>query len=162
MDSAESEFTRSGFGRSGFHRSGPKEQRISWITPGARFGRLIFQKGIGGQAQTGNLRKSLEGPWRLKRGYTQVCGYTQAFGFPAGATHGCLSMPRCLDPQLGLHTGVWSPNRGYTQVFGSPAGATHGCLESKPGLHTGVWSPKRAIVQVATLTSLVGPKSGPK
>ena len=67
-----------------------------------------------------------------------------------------LGMPRRLDPQLGLHTGVrvcpgvWIPKRGYVQAFGSPTAATHGCLESQPRLHTGVWSPKRAIVQVAS------------
>ena len=85
-----------------------------------------------------NLQDGLWGPWKPKRGYTQVfwvCpgvwipnwGYTQvfeyaqAFGSPTGATY------RRLDPQLWLHTGVWIPNRGYTQVFGSPTAATHRC-----------------------------------
>ena len=36
---------------------------------------------------TGNLHKSHKGPRRLHRGYTQVFGYTQAFGSPTGATH---------------------------------------------------------------------------
>ena len=49
-------------------------------------------------------------------------GTVQAFGFPTGATHGCLdSKPR-------PHTGVWIPNWGYTRVFGVPTGATLGCF----------------------------------
>ena len=40
--------------------------------------------------------------------------YTQVFGVPTGATH------RCLDPQPGLHMGVWSPNQCYTRVFEIP------------------------------------------
>ena len=76
------------------------------------------------------------GVWILNWGYTQVFeyarafgspngatyrrlgpnrGYIQVFGFPTAATHGC------LDPQPGLHTGVWTPNRGYTRVVGVPS-----------------------------------------
>ena len=100
--------------------------------------------------RTGNLHNGLWGPLKLKRGYIQVFGYDQAFGCPTAATHRCWSMPGCLDPQTGLRTGVWIPNRGHTRVFGvQAAAATHGCLESQPRLHTGVCSPKRAIVQVA-------------
>ena len=67
-------------------------------------------------------------------GATHRClGYAQAFGSPTRATYRCLTMPRCLDPQPGLRTGVWIPNRGYTQVFGVPTAATHGCLESPTG-----------------------------
>ena len=97
----------------------------------------------------GNLQDGLWGPRKLKQGYTGVwvcpgvqihnLGYTQvfeyarAFGSPNGATY------RRLDPQPGLHMGVWNPNRGYTRVFGVPNRG-----------YTGVWSPKRAIVQVAS------------
>ena len=56
-------------------------------------------------------------------------GYTRVFGSPTGAIYKCLSMPKCLDPQLGLHRGVWIPNRGYTQEFGFPTGATAGYLD---------------------------------
>ncbi len=43
-----------------------------------------------------------------------------------------------LDPQPGLHTGVWIPNQGYTHVFGFPIGAIYGRLDPQPGLHMGV------------------------
>ena len=56
--------------------------------------------------------------------------YAQASGSPTGATYRCSSMPGRLDPQMGLRTGVWIPNRGYIQVFGFPNAATHGCLDS--------------------------------
>ena len=56
-------------------------------------------------------------------GATHRCfGYAQASGSPTAATYRCLSMPRRLDPQLGLRKGVWIPNRGYTRVFGVPNG----------------------------------------
>ena len=90
-------------------------------------------------------------PWTLKRGYTRVFGYSKAFGSPTRATHGCLSIPRRLEPQMRLRTGVWIPNQGYKQVFAIPTRATHRCLESQPRLHTGVWRPKWAILQVAKL-----------
>ena len=86
----------------------------------------------------GNLQDGPEGPWQLKQGYAQVFGYIQVFGSPTGATHGCLSMPRRLDPQSGPHTSVWNPNRGYSWMFGSPA----------RGLHTSVWSPNRGYTWV--------------
>ena len=58
-------------------------------------------------------------------GATHRCfGYAQASGYPTGATYRCLSMPRRLDPQPGLRTGVWIPNRSYIQVFGFPTAAT--------------------------------------
>ena len=97
---------------------------------------------------SGNLQDGLWGPRKLKWGYTQVFGYTKAVGSPTGATHGCLSMPRRLDPQTGLRTGVWIPNCGYTWVFGFPTAATHRCLDPQPGLHTGVWSPNRGYTRV--------------
>ena len=100
---------------------------------------------------SGNLHNGLWGPLKPKWGYIQVFGNDQAFGCPTAATHRCWSMSRRLDPQTGLRTGVWIPNRSYTQVLGVQAAATHGCLESQPRLHTGVWSPKRAIVQVARI-----------
>ena len=49
------------------------------------------------------------GVWIPNRGYTQVFEYTQAFGFPTAATHGC------LDLHPGLHTGVWSPTGAIVQ-----------------------------------------------
>ena len=79
------------------------------------------------------------GTMAAETGLHRCFGYAQASGSPTGATYRCLSMPRRLDPQPGLHTGAWSPNLGYTGVFGSLAGATHGCLESKPGLHMVTW-----------------------
>ena len=52
-------------------------------------------------------------------------GVWVAFGSPTRATHRCLSMSRCLDPQPVRvldpqerpHTGVGIPNRGYIRVF---------------------------------------------
>ena len=52
----------------------------------------------------------------IPNGATQVFEYDQAFGYPTGATSKRLGL------QLGLHQGVWIPNRGYTQVFGAPNG----------------------------------------
>ena len=53
-------------------------------------------------------------------------GYVQALGSPAGATYSRLDaqkgLRRSLNPQPGLQTGVYIPNRGYTQVFGVPNG----------------------------------------
>ena len=98
--------------------------------------------------QTGNLHKSLLGQRRLKRGYTQVFGFSKVVGSPTRATRECLSMPRRLDPQLGLHAGVGIPIRGYTMVFGSPTGARRRSLESQPGLHTSVWIPNRGYTQL--------------
>ena len=117
-----------------------------------------------------DLRRSMSQD-RASGKYPQLATCTKAIGGhggSTGATHRCLGIPRRLDPQLGLHTGVrvcsgvwipnWGyvqafgiPNRGYIQVFGFPTAATHGCLDPQPRLHTGVWSPKRAIVQVASM-----------
>ena len=55
----------------------------------------------------GNLHKSHWGLQRLQRSCTQVLGHTQAFGYPTGATHRCLSMSMGLDLEPGLRTGVW-------------------------------------------------------
>ena len=114
----------------------------------------------------GNLQDDLQQPWKLKWGYTQISGhaqvsrsrnvatvytqafeYAQAFGSPTRATY------RCLDPQPGLHTHVWSPKRATVQVaislcleaqselatcrmafrdHGNLNGATHRCLEIPP------------------------------
>ncbi len=87
-------------------------------------------------------------------------------------------MPRRVDPQPGLHAGVWVrpgvwiadcvyihvfriPKRGYKQLLGFPTGATYGCLDLQPGPHMGVWSLKRAILQVVSLHGLKGCRKYP-
>ena len=85
--------------------------------------------------------------WIPDGGYAQMFGYGCAFGCLTGATHRCLSVPRRLDLQLALRTGVWISNRGYTQVFGSATGATHGRLDPQLGLHIGVWIRNRGYTR---------------
>ena len=71
------------------------------------------------------------GPWKLKRGYPQVFGYVQAFGYPTGAT------------QAFEYAQAFG---SYVQAFGFPTGVTHERLDPQRGLHTGVWSLKWAIL----------------
>ena len=54
----------------------------------------------------------------------------QAFESPAGATRGCLSMPRLLDFQMGLRAGVWIPSWGcvhdFWQMYEGPCSSERG------------------------------------
>ena len=93
------------------------------------------------RACTGNLQDGLSGPWQLKRGYTQVFGYTRALSSPTGATHRYAqasgsplgALYSRLEPQPQLRKRVRIPNQGYTQALESSIRATHGCLEPQTG-----------------------------
>ena len=76
-----------------------------------------------------NSALSLRRVVKLESGTT-----TRKLGPPPKLVLTMVFSPWRLDPQWGLHPGIWNPT-----------GATHECLDTQWGLHPGIWTPTGAI-----------------